>query len=278
LTVGDSLVSQKVDWIIRPGALLSGTTATVSFPKNANVRWFGVKFKSTDTLSTSFLTPDWDDPVMKKFIVDQGWPDAGILDKDGSIADIGAKPFETAPQQTEVLIRPTNPVRISSTTTATASFMISENLKNPVIQYVKWIDALLYKEVGAAFGGNAKPLLNDVYVFPLTNFIKTTLKQGFNQISFGVPARTTTNIYAFLEIVVKGVKANNEPVTSNVGFLPYRQLDYGFVVKIYNMDLTKELTEVTVGEPVKLSIKPINVVTGKVLTYQIDTATVSPFY
>ncbi len=272
LSSGDSIIHQRVDWTIQPGALITGGDATTPFPKDANVRWLETKFKSTDPTNSQFLTPDWDNPLMKKFIVDQGWPEAGIRDADGSIADIGAISHTGKRQETNAIIKATEPISITGTT-ATASFNISivtGMLKNPTIKYVKWIDALKFD--ASAFGPIASVMLtkgkNIFDVTPST----TTLSEGNNRITFSVPARVKgVNPYAFLEMVVSGVNANGDTVTTNAGFLPYRDLAYKFLVKIYNQERTKELIEVRAGQIVTLYVVPQDS-NGNVLKSVIDTA------
>lgn len=272
LSSGDSIVHQRVDWTIQPGALITGGDATTPFPKDANVRWLETKFRSTDPTNPQFLTPDWDNPLMKKYIVDQGWPEAGIRDADGSIADIGAISYTGKRQEVNAIIKATEPISITGTT-ATASFNLSTLtgiLKNPTIKYIKWIDALKFD--ANAFGPMATVMLtkgNNIFnVTPST----TILSEGNNRITFSVPARVKgVNPYAFLEIVVSGVNGSGDTVTTNAGFLPYRDLAYKFLVKIYNKEQSKELTEVRAGQIVTLYVVPQDS-NGSVLKAVIDTA------
>lgn len=264
----DSIVRQRAEWIIQPGALC------LDFPNAANIRWLEPKFKSVDPTSANFLVPDWDEPIMKKFIVDQGWAEGGIYDNDGSIADIGAIPYTGKYQETLVMVKPTDAVVINNTT-ATASFNLSVlagSIKDPKIEYAKWIDALPYDK--DAFGAVAKLVLTSTNVLNATP-TPTSLKVGINQISFSVPARTSTNGYAFLEIVVSGNNEKGEKVSSMVGFLPYRNLEYKFLVQIFSKnDVTfkSPLKEVKAGEVVVMRVEPQRSNGTPLTTEHIDTA------
>jgi hypothetical protein len=70
---------------------------------------------------------------VQKYIVDKGWPDAGIYDIDGSIADLGAIPLIGQTPTTEILIKPIDPVMISGTTAKTrfSVYSIAGNITNP---------------------------------------------------------------------------------------------------------------------------------------------------
>ncbi len=265
--VQDSVVRVRAEWIIQPGAL------SLDFPATANIRWLEPKFKSVDPTNANFLVPDWDDPVMKKFIVDQGWAEGGIYDNDGSIADIGAIPYTGKYQETVVMVKPTDAVVINKTT-ATASFNLSVlagSIKDPKIEYAKWIDALPYDK--DAFGAVPKLVLTSTNVRDASP-TPTNLKVGINQISFDVPARTNANGYAFLELVVSGTNEKGEKVSSMMGFLPYRNLAYKFSVQVFSKtDLTFQnpLKEVKAGTVVVMKVIPQDS-SGKALTAHIDTA------
>jgi hypothetical protein len=255
----------RANFVIHPGALITSPFPNTTANKSNN-RWLEPKFQSIDPTDPRFLTPDWDDPLMKEYIVDRGWPAAGVYDGDGTIADIGAIPYSKK-QDEVILIKPTEPVSISNTT-ATAAFnlqAVSGTIKNPKIKYVKWIDALPFTE--------RTILALDVNIFNVTPNI-TSVTEGINKIQFTVPARRSTNTYGFLQIVVTGVNEKGDSVTSNVGFLPYRALAYKFIVRIQDPSTHAKLTEVRAGTPVEMIVVPVDS-SGRKLTAHIDTAEAS---
>ncbi|NLD92918.1 MAG: hypothetical protein GX639_09645 [Fibrobacter sp.] len=256
----------RANFVIHPGALITSPFPNTTNNKSNN-RWLEPVFQSTDPTDPRFLTPDWDDPVMKEFIVDRGWPAAGVYDGDGSIADIGAIPYSTK-QDEVILIKPTEPVSISNTT-ATAAFnlqAVSGTIKNPTIKYVKWIDALPINEEKKVL------TLNDNIINVTPNI--TSVTEGINKIQFTVPLRTSANTYGFIQIVVTGVNDKGDTVTSNVGFLPYRALAYKFIVRIQDPSTHAKLTEVRAGTPVEMIVIPVDS-SGRKLTAHVDTAEVS---
>ncbi len=217
----------------------SGTGANArGFPASADIRWLETKFKSTDPKSADFLVPDWDDELVDKYIRDKGWEEAGILDDDGSRADLGAIPFN-GKKQNLVKIIPNMPVLINpdKTTEAMVSFTIKvENgeFNNPVIKYLKWIDNIPVDT--NSFGDNRKAI-------PASSIIDVTipskkLKVGTNDsIIINIPAQGKNKMYAFFELVVEGTDELGNKVQSTMGFLSYRQLDYMFRVLVLSKDL-----------------------------------------
>lgn len=250
LSAGPKVVPQTLTQVILPGARITGA-ATDPFPLAANVRWLEITFKSTSPTSPDFLVPNWDDSIVTKFVKDQGWTGAGVRDADGSIADIGAIPSGGVPTS-DIIIKPLSPVIITNTT-ATLTFNISElsgTINNPTIKYLRWMNNVPF--VGDAFGSSKLTAL------PATTPLTTTgaVLKGGTTLTATVPVRGATEFYAFAEIVIEGTDANGQTVTSNVGFLPYRKIDYKFVVEVYNAEGTQKLTSVAAGQAVKLVITP----------------------
>jgi Right handed beta helix region len=251
LSTGVRTRTENIQGIV-PGALITGQTATQAFPASAGVRWFEVPFKSTDTSNVDFLVPDWDNPYVQQLILDKGWPDAGLVDADGSPADIGALPFGGV-STADLFIKPMSPVIITGTT-GTFTFNVQQlagNINNPTIKYFRWMNDIPVSVYGLAssFGGNIPPL-------PATTPLSAigAVNVAGSTITATVPSRTATQLYAFAEIIITGTDAAGKPVTTNVGFLPFRKLDYKFDVKVYSMT-DQLITTVKVGEPVKLRIE-----------------------
>lgn len=269
LSNGDTLTrTENASFVIQPGAIVAINTPDKAFPASANIRWWEMTFLSTDPTSPDFLTPDWDDTLVQKLIIDQGWKGAGIRDADGTIADLGAIPMGGIPS-TEIIVKPAEPVFIDGTK-ATVVFdikSIAGTMQNPHIKYVRWIKNIPFQE--NAFGGNVKPMpAADIVAVNIPN---TPLKIGGNTLVFDIPARAATELYAFFEIVVEGTTAEGDTIASNVGFLPYRKLDYTFDVKIWDPTGSQEISTVYAGETVYMTIEP-----KKIGQSGAFTATISP--
>ena len=248
-------------------------TAGKPFPAENNVRWLETKFKSTDPTSPDFLVPDWDDSLVNQFIVDQGWPAAGILDPDGSIADLGAISKAGGQHKTEIMIKPIDPVLIAGNT-ATVNFSlysISGTINNPKIKYIRWINNVVFQ--ADAFGGNTKPIpLSEIQTVTPPNGGAVSL--GGNSLTFTVPTRNDSMRYAFFELVIEGTDAEGNTIVTDVGFLPYRQLEYKFVVEVLNAS-NQVINTVQAGQPVKLRIIPQKIGDTTPLTATIDPVEVN---
>lgn len=205
------------DWAILPGARI-----TTPFGKNSTNRWFEMKFLSTDTASPDFLVPDWNDSDVVRLVLDQGWPDAGIIDADGSIADLGAIP-KGGRALSNVIIQASSPVSINGTT-ADVTFDIlglqNASMNNLKIKYLRWIKNVVSQL--SAFGSDC-----DSTIIPATSIIaipapETSLKMGTNNMMITIPSRSNREPYAFLEMIIEGTNTAGKIEVSSVGFIPYR--------------------------------------------------------
>ena len=262
--------------MVIPGALLSG--GTTGFPRNANMRWLEMSkvsitspqivgkslvlpdlFQSTDPTNAKFLWPDWEHPLVKEFIQNKGWEAAGIRNADGRIADIGAiSSNNNVRQPTVVRIKPSNVVLISGGQ-ATASFYLTQEsgvMNNPKIKLFRWVAPL----PGAGnFGGSAAPKVAETSIREITPPAGTTLKLNGSNI-FTFPLTGTIPEYGFFELVIEGTDKDGNTVTSDVGFLPYRELEYFLTIEVFSptdVGMTKKLTEVRAGEPYKVRVSPV---------------------
>ncbi|HON11344.1 MAG TPA: FlgD immunoglobulin-like domain containing protein [Chitinispirillaceae bacterium] len=265
--------TERINDIIVEGALLSA--GNDGFPRSANIRWVEPVFQSEDPDDPQFLVPDWENPLMMQYIVDQGWSEAGIYDADGSVADLGRYPYNTTPSTTSAHIKPLDAVTINGNT-ATVPFRLSVTngtFKKPKVKYVKWINNVEFVDSWASGTPNnelAAGDLHDVLLNPSDYVI------GTNNITFTVPARTATQLYAFLELVLEGTDAAGQTVTSSVGFLPYRQLEYQFIVEVVDaLNNGRVLDSVTAGQEVYLRITPVKIGTTVPIQFPIDSAEVS---
>lgn len=251
LSSGPVVHTQTVTNITRPGNRIIGA-AGKAFPAASNVRWLETRFQSTDPANPNFLVPDWTDPEMKQYLVDQGWPGANIHDADGSPADLGAVPMGGYPAD-NVLIRPIDPVSITGTT-AIARFdlrTLEGGIQNATLKYYRFLKVPLQKDV---WGPNSAVLPASAALTPAPATVRAT----GNSITATLPAPLgATDYYGFIEAVAEGTGSNGKPVSTSVGFIPYRKLDYIFTVKVYDtLNLTTALTQVEVGKTYVLELIP----------------------
>jgi len=252
-----------VDFAIQPGARI-----TTPFGRNSTVRWFEMKFLSTDPENPDFLVPDWDDPDVDRLVLDKGWPEAGIIDADGSIADLGAIP-KAGRARNDVVIRAVRPVIISGTT-ATVDFEVlgldKASLSDLKVKYVRWVKGIPYQKKSNSTDPNASPdypfgpdfdPINSGDVVSVDN-PNTPISMGSNSLEFNIknPLGSSED-YGFFELILEGKNADGEPEMTSVGFIPYRKVDYMFEVKVLDFATGKiELDSVRAGELVKISITP----------------------
>jgi|GEM_PF-1080334 hypothetical protein len=252
-----------VEWAIQPGARI-----TTPFGRNSTVRWFEMKFLSTDPESPDFLVPDWDDPDVDRLVLDKGWPEAGILDADGSIADLGAIP-KAGRARNDIVIRAVRPVIIEGTT-ATIDFEVlgldKASLSDLKIKYVRWVKGIPYEKKRNSTDPNAQPdypFGPDFDTIPSSDVVSvdipnTPISMGSNSVSFNIKkALGSSESYGYFELILEGKNADGEIEMSSVGFIPYRKVDYMFDVKVLDYATGKiELDSVRAGELVKISITP----------------------
>lgn len=251
LSSGPVAVPQNAEWVIRPGAKIVGG-AGKPYPADANVRWLETKFKSKDPISADFLTPDWDDSLVQKFVKDAGWPEAGIRDADGSIADIGAISMSGSPKEV-ITVKPLSPVIINGTS-ATISFSIIGlvgKLENPKIKMLGWQNLLTFQK--DVFGSAVLPLPESMNMLSQAGAAK--IEVTGSTFTLTVPARGPADYYAFAEIILEGTSSTGQTITTDVGFLPFRKLDYKFLVQVVD-DNNVPLTSIKVGQQANLKITP----------------------
>lgn len=251
LSSGPVLHTQNVTNITRPGNRIVGA-AGKAFPAASNIRWLETKFQSVDPANPNFLVPDWTDPEMKQYLVDQGWAGANIHDADGSPADLGAVPMGGYPAD-NVLLRPIDPVSITGTT-AIARFdmrTLEGGIQNATLKYYRFLKVPLQKDV---WGPNSLVLPASAALTPTPNTVRATGNSITATLSAPLGA---TDYYGFIEAVAEGTGTNGKIVSTSVGFIPYRKLDYIFVVKVFDStNLTTALTQVEVGKTYVLELTP----------------------
>jgi len=272
-----------------PGALISGSTQmTYPIPQSANVRWLEMTqrteitgtynlFESTDPANAKFLWPKWDDTLVQKFIKNKGWADAGIRNSDGNIADLGAISSagnNNTPLRTIACIKPTNVVRVSSGTNATAEFYLNVeagSFNNPAIKFLRWVASLpnackdsdpsLCNWAGDGDGQSAI----EIPAGSISNNItpaNSSINVGTNALSFTLPSAVTANFkYGFIEMVIEGIDADGNKVTTDVGFMPYREITHVLEVCVskdngatWNCGTGTTTPSVPAGEAVQLRV------------------------
>jgi hypothetical protein len=240
-----------VEWAVQPGARI-----ITPFGRNSTIRWFEMKFLSTNPDSPDFLVPDWDDPDVDRLVLDKGWPEAGILDADGSIADLGAIP-KAGRASSNIVIRAVKPVIVEGAN-ATIEFDVlgldKSSLSDLKIKYVRWIKNVTYEK--DVFGPEFDTIpSSDIISVSVPN---TPIVMGSNSLTFNIQrAPSATEYYGFFELILEGKNADGEPEMTSVGFIPYRKVDYMFDVKVLDYATGKiELDSVRAGELVKISITP----------------------
>jgi hypothetical protein len=264
------------------GALLSSTTinGTGAFPATANIRWIemdSTKFQSMDPATVNFLAPNWSDPVLAQYVKNQGWQKSGVKNMDGSWADIGAVASDNGRPTDLASIRPTDPVTMLTPTSAKIIFSIDGRvgkIQNPVAKLFRFVGNLptLTPTAWSGIAGNiiTAANINDVTLPPTP-----ALQVGINTYTVTIPvAQTPTSDYAFFETVIEGTDVNGKKYTASTGFLPYRNLNYKFIVQIWNYAQTKQLDSVRVGDTVILTVIP-QTKTGALFTNTIKPVDVS---
>ena len=263
--------SQNIS-IVLPGTLFQGR-----FSIDADIRWLEMAggtfrdpqnrsvtlpnlFKSVNPADTNFLVPDWDHQQVKDFIRNAGWPASGIINEDGTVADLGAVPFsgkrpvDSRIQASRARIKPFDIVKIDGTT-ATASIYITQeigSLNNLTIKYLRWI-APLPRDIAPS------PYITDIIPAESIHEINTagiTLSLGSNYVNFTIPELSDTVEYGFFEMVAEGTNAIGQRVTTDVGFLPFRNLDKNrFDIEIVDGATNENgIPVVIAGEPVIIRV------------------------
>jgi len=269
--------------MVLPGALIAGlgqgNTVATPFSSKANIRWLQTEglggawsellpslFKSLRPADADFLVPDWENKAVQNYIKNKGWPDAGIRNNDGSIADLGAIPSTGERQTTVARILPTAVVLLSGGgANAAANFSLKVDngtLNNPKIKLLRWIAPIptnTLENEGVASttdptGGNWPSRMRPVAAAACTSAINNTsaVKIGNNSFNF-TTGKSVVPKYGFFEIIVEGTDANGKTVTSDIGFLPYRELQYFLDITVY--DGSTAVTTVKAGQTYRLHVE-----------------------
>ncbi|MDG5815826.1 hypothetical protein QA601_12110 [Chitinispirillales bacterium ANBcel5] len=260
-----SNVSVFSDQIMAEGALIASQQEDAAFPSSAQVRWFEIQnhFKSLDPANDHFLEPDWDNPFVAQYIKGGGWPEAGIVKGDGTIADIGAVQYNSK-QTVLARIEPNKPVMIDGNGTATLEFTLSTYggvFENPRVKYIRYVRNLPFPERRALTESNIVSL--DVSGAQVKINAPTRID---------VPNTPEPGDYAFIELVIEGTDNEGRTVVSDVGFLPYRELNYLIDVDVLDLD-GNVLDTVRVGENVRVRLRSMQR-NGERFTQPLDTVQV----
>ncbi len=265
---GNSSQQQK---ILSPGALIpsvKGNNGAITLPAANENRWLQTEgsgtqlpnlFKSLTPTSADFLVPNWEDTLVKKYIMNKGWPLAGIRNNDGSMADLGAIPSTGVRQTTVARIKPTNVVLLTGGgANATANFSLdvkSGTVTSPKIKLLRWIAPVPENNTEATNWPSNVQIVPTTSISPQTGTLNPTpnaVTVNNNSFSF-TTGKNTVPKYGFFEIIVEGTDANGKTVTSDVGFLPYRELQYFLDITIY--DGTAAVTTVKAGQSYRIHVE-----------------------
>lgn len=270
-------IYRQIDNVIVPGNRIL-STAGKAFPSEANIRWLETRFKSTDPLSPDFLIPDWNDEFVKKFILDQGWPDAGVYDKDGTIADLGAIPFCGQINDIQIKIRPVEPVFINENK-VTVKFDLFSNhsgLKNLSIAYCSWVNLKYQPE---SFASSVNPM-NKSDIIPV-KLSSSSVKIGSNTVTFVPPIIDSLTNEASIEMIISGETSDGQRVSSEVAFIPYKKSSCYFNVELWDSLMINQITKVKSGMLLVVVIKPMKLgtlFTEKIAYVKVDLSSGFPVY
>jgi hypothetical protein len=280
--------------VVSPGAPVV-RAGNVNLPSDANIRWLEtdsvvatssggsvslpILFKSTNPASADFLEPKWEHEQVEKFIRKQGWP-AGTLNDDGTVPDLGAiqyagkRPADGRTQFSRARLSPFSVVTVTGTT-ATASIVIDEEVGSftgdLTIKYIRWIAPV--PDNKDASGQNAK-IIDLTMIHEINGASAIKLSPGSNKVQFTLPkavGKDSTDRYGFLEIVLQGT-VNGKIVTTDVGFLPYRQLDYILDITVVGHTGTAKPV-VQAGAPVEIRVRAMDKSEGTLSPFTRSVAT-----
>ncbi|MDR0307127.1 MAG: hypothetical protein LBI42_09865, partial [Chitinispirillales bacterium] len=281
--------------MVLPGAVIGGT-APNAFAANANNRWLQTAggtftghggaslilpnlFQSIDPMDPKFLEPRWDHELVQQFVRQQGWGQISIRNPyTGNIADLGAKQHNPNNSGDIVIgrLKPSNVVIVSGVTATANIYFSVENsatFNNARIKFIRWISPIPVPPSATTPDGSGDTWWSNTFVnIPASsvntiNNVPTTQLNvnSNNSINFtlpsAIPAGANTT-YGFFEMVVEGEDGNGKTISSDVGFMPYRTLEYFLRIEVLNAAGTAVLSTVEAGQPVQLRVTPVRVQGG----------------
>ncbi|MCL2690520.1 MAG: hypothetical protein FWE57_11845 [Chitinispirillia bacterium] len=270
---------------VLPGAIIL-PDRSIAFSNDSTNRWLEMEgftstsplyrlpvlFKSVDPESPDFLVPDWDREEVQNFIREAGWPDAGIVNVDGKVADLGAIPFrgkrpcDGRGQMTRTRARgvPVDVVRMDGNRQIQALFFfevhysVDEPFNNPRIKYIRRVAPIPYSIGTSGYEGAVIPTSS---IHRINELEGATVREGLNIITFTLPTGADHNAeYGFIELVVEGTDGVGRAVSSDVIFLPYRDIgSYNLGVYLIGADglPVTGIPSVRVGEPITIGVRPL---------------------
>jgi hypothetical protein len=232
-------------------------------------------FASITPGNANYMVPNWTSATTLR---GGGWPASNILNAAGTgPADIGAiqqagkRPCDGVQQTSRVRIAPYSVVILSGTQ-ATASIVVTQEIgtvRDLAIKYIRWIAPVpdngcpapgTRNAQGVCSGGASFGSKGDIVASGSVRTVGGTLPTlsiGSNRVPFTISG--TIPQYGFFEIVLEGKDGNGNTVTSDVGFLPYRQLDYELDIKVYaSATSTTPLTTVKAGEEYIMRVRAMD--------------------
>ncbi|MBN1578948.1 MAG: right-handed parallel beta-helix repeat-containing protein [Chitinispirillaceae bacterium] len=246
LSSKDTVITRTLPEVIQPGNPITAMTNLKPFPETSNVRWAEIPFLSTDPSNAKFLEPDWNSELVRRYVVDQGWPASGIKDADFSAADLGAIPMAGSRPADVVTVRPTVPVEIDGVT-AKIGFNVTPrigtmtDLKIIMLRCVKDIDST-----------GQEPFI------PAENIVSIPIPEqriilGSNTIGISSPELSRRSLL-FFELIVEGTGGDGRPFTTSVGFMAHRSIYYELEAEVLDPATVQPVTEVRAGAPCVLRV------------------------
>lgn len=227
-----------------------------------NMRPATIGFRSTLPTSTDYMVPQWGTAPVTATIRNRGWPESGVRNHDGSVADVGAISFlgdGTIPVWAGqfdgprlVLADGLYPL-IDATNNARLNFILRienggpNDITDIEFFYVRYFQNIPFVAADEAIPAQLYPEGRDIRAFTTSRPSLGANSIAFN--SIGAPGT-----YANMHVVVRGRDRNGNWVFSNIGIFPYRRIDYFFVAWFENAQ-GQRVTEVVAGEPVTLRIE-----------------------
>jgi hypothetical protein len=285
---GDSVNSH------RPGAPIRGARDNMIFPDSSN-RWlemtgisptgseiphasFPNLFLSiTPTIAATglpdpnFLVPDWSRPEVQNYIRNAGWPSAGILNEDGTIADLGAIPFNgksvhnTRQQPARARVRPIDVVDLNVTTATVPIAITNEisgtNYRDFNSSFLRWI-APIPDNADRPGAGNGSLIVPATSVRPIVPLPTRIFGLNATTMTFTVPGGAVPE-YGFFELAFQSESSDGR-ISTDIGFLPFRQLDWVLRIEVTGPNVRTTIIEgqnvptVTAGDPVTVRVTAVN--------------------
>ena len=224
-------------------------------------------FRSTDETSADFLVPNWERQEVQDSVRKRGWV-FGVTNDDGTPADLGAIPYsgkrpcDGMAQTARARITPFDIVQLDENRATVGIYVNQEigSLSNLTVKSLRWIGPLpdnsSYDNGGGSWASNGDAVPRSA-VMSIHTLGAEVFNVGSNVVSFVIPmSQSARSYYGFFEMILQGTDDIGRHVTTDVGFLPYRPIDYEPLdIHVIGEDGNPvDTPSVTVGEPVNVRV------------------------